>query len=146
MKSNSLLPSVNTLFDDFFSKDIFDWNNRNFSSLGSTLPSANLKENDEQMEIELVAPGMKKEDFKIEIENNLLSISCEKKEEKTEEDKKNKYTRKEFNYESFCRSFYLPSNVRKDEISATYKDGLLHVTILKNNDESGNGSKIITVK
>jgi HSP20 family protein len=96
---------VNTLFDDFFSKDVFDWSDKNFATIGSNLPSVNLKETDNKLEVDLAAPGMKKEDFKVEIDNNMLMISSERKEEKEETRKKDNYVRKEFNYQSFCRTF-----------------------------------------
>lgn len=86
IKRNGFLPSVNTLFDDIFSKDVFDWTDKNFSSNGSNLPSVNLKETENKLEVELAASGLKKEDFKIEIDNNMLMISSEikKKEKKLE--------------------------------------------------------------
>lgn len=146
IRGNSIFPSVNTFFDDVFSKNMFDWNEKNFSSLGSTLPSVNMKETDSEMKIELAAPGMNKEDFKIEIDNDILSISCEKEEHKTEENKDERYTRKEFSYQSFCRSFTLPDNLKKDEIEASYKDGLLHVTIMKNKEAKSKSTKLIPVK
>ena len=92
VKRNSLLPLIPTtnLIDDLFSRDIFDWTDRNFSSIGSNLPSVNLKETDTKLQVELAAPGMKKEDFKVEIDNNTLLISSEKEEE-TEEDDDGEY-------------------------------------------------------
>ncbi|MBP6551398.1 MAG: Hsp20/alpha crystallin family protein [Flavobacterium sp.] len=123
--------SVNSFFDDFITKDLFDWTDKNFASLGSNLPSVNLKETDTNIEIELAAPGMKKEDFKVEIENDMLMISSEKEEEKEEVGKKDNYIRKEFNYQSFCRTFSLPETANENKIEANYKDGILHVVIEK---------------
>jgi HSP20 family protein len=136
VKRDGLFPSligksVNTLFDDFLTKDLFDWTDRNFAALGSNLPSVNLKETDSKIEVEMAAPGMKREDFKVEIDNNTLMISSEKEEEKEETRKKDNFIRKEFNYQSFYRSFYLPENVDENKIEATYKDGILHVIIAK---------------
>ncbi|RKS98301.1 Hsp20/alpha crystallin family protein [Flavobacterium sp. 123] len=144
VKRNGLFPlvPVNTLLDDFFSKDIFDWSDKNFSSLGSNLPSVNLKETDDKIKIELAAPGLKKEDFKVEIDNNMLMISSEKKEEKEETRKKDNYIRKEFNYQSFSRSFSLPEYIDDSKIEANYKDGILHVDIAKKE----NGKKKVTKK
>lgn len=88
VKRNGLFPTVNTFFDDFISRDLFDWNDKNFTAIGSNLPSVNLKETDDKLQVELAAPGMKKEDFKVEIENNMLMISSERKEEKEETRKK----------------------------------------------------------
>lgn len=145
VKRDGLFPSlisksVNTLFDDFLTKDLFDWTDRNFASLGSNLPSVNLKETDSKIEVEMAAPGMKREDFKVEIDNNTLMISSEKEEEKEETRKKDNFIRKEFNYQSFYRSFYLPENVDENKIEATYKDGILHVLIAK---KPGSEKKIL---
>ena len=136
VKRDGLFPSlisksVNNFFDDFLTKDLFDWTDRNFAALGSNLPSVNLKETDSKLEVEMAAPGMKREDFKVEIDNNTLMISSEKEEEREETRKKDNYVRKVFNYQSFYRSFYLPENVDENKIEATYKDGILHVTIAK---------------
>jgi HSP20 family protein len=145
VKRDGLFPSlisksVNTLFDDFLTKDLFDWTDRNFASLGSNLPSVNLKETDSKIEVEMAAPGMKREDFKVEIDNNTLMISSEKEEEKEETRKKDNFIRKEFNYQSFYRSFYLPENMDENKIEATYKDGILHVIIAK---KPGSEKKIL---
>lgn len=144
VKRNGLFPLVpaNTLLDEFFSKDIFDWSDKNFSPLGSNLPSVNLKETDDKIKIELAAPGLKKEDFKVEIDNNMLMISSEKKEEKEETRKKDNYIRKEINYQSFSRSFSLPEYIDDSKIEANYKDGILHVDIAKKE----NGKKKVTKK
>lgn len=132
VRRNNLLPSFNNFFDDFFSKDLFDWNDKNFTVSGSTLPSVNVKETENDFNIELAVPGMKKEDFKIELDKHVLTISSEKKEEHEEKDKNGKYTRKEFNYQSFSRSFTLPANtVENEKIEASYKDGILHITVPK---------------
>jgi HSP20 family protein len=96
VKRDGLFPSlisksVNNFFDDFLTKDLFDWTDRNFASLGSNLPSVNLKETDKHLEVEMAAPGMKREDFKVEIDNNTLMISSEKEEEKEETRKKDNF-------------------------------------------------------
>ena len=138
--------SVNNFFDDFLSKDLFDWTDRNFASLGSNLPSVNLKETDNQLKVELAAPGMKREDFKVEIDNNMLMISSEKEEEKEEKNKKENFVRKEFNYQSFFRSFYLPDSVDENKIEANYKDGILHVAIAKKPGSKKTTMKTIPIK
>lgn len=145
-KKNGFVPIVNTFFDDFLSKDLTDWSGKNFSSLGGNLPSVNLKETDKKIEVELAAPGLKKEDFKIEIDNNMLSISSEKKEEKEENRKKDNYYRKEFNYQSFNRAFSLPDYADENNVSANYKDGILHVEIAKKEGATNKIAKTITVK
>nr|WP_315215905.1 Hsp20/alpha crystallin family protein [uncultured Flavobacterium sp.] len=148
VKRNGLFPlvPVNTFFDDLFTKDIFDWTDRNFSSIGSNLPSVNLKETDDLLKIELAAPGMKKEDFKVEIDNNTLLISSEKEEEKEETRKKDNYIRKEFNYQSFFRSFSLPEYIDESKIEANYKDGILHVNIAKKEGGKRKTTKRIAIK
>lgn len=131
VKRSGFLPLANTIFDDFLSKDLMDWTGTNFSAMGSSLPSVNLKETDKKIEVDLAAPGLKKEDFKVEIDNHMLTISSEKKEEKEENSKKDNYYRKEFNYQSFCRSFSLPDYADENSIKANYKDGILHIDITK---------------
>jgi len=147
MRSNSLNPALNNFFDDFFAKDLFDWNDKNFSGTDSTLPSVNVKQTDNEFEIELASPGIKKQDFKIELDKNLLTISAEQKEEREEKNKNEKYTRREFNYRSFSRSFTLPADVvQSDKIEAEYKDGILHITIPKNERAKPQPAKSIAVK
>ncbi len=150
VKRNGLFPSmgsksVNSFFDDFITKDLFDWTDKNFAGLGSNLPSVNLKETDTNIEIELAAPGMKREDFKVEIDNDVLMISSEKEEEK-EEVKKDNYIRKEFNYQSFNRTFTLPETVNENKIEANYKDGILHVVIGKKEGAKKRPLKNIPIK
>jgi HSP20 family protein len=136
VKRDGMFPSVvsklvNPLFEDFFTRDISDWADRSISAIGINLPSVNLKETDTKLEIELAAPGLKKEDFKIEVNNNMLVISAEKEEKKETSDKKDNYVRKEFNYQSFYRSFNLPDYADENKIEASYKDGILDVIIAK---------------
>lgn len=146
VKKNGSFPVMKTFFDDFFARDLFDWNNKNFAAVGSNVPSANLKETDSKFEVELAAPGMKKEDFNIEIEDNVLTISSEKQEELEESNKKEHYVRKEYNYTSFSRSFYLPDAADDDKVEATYKDGVLHVTIDKKESSKKKVGKRIQIK
>ena len=146
VKRNSSFPTVNTLFDDFFSKDVFDWSDKNFTAIGSNLPSVNLKETDNKLEVDLAAPGMKKEDFKVEIDNNMLMISSERKEEKEETRKKDNYVRKEFNYQSFCRTFTLPEYIDESKVEASYKDGILHIDITKKENGKKKAHQTIAIK
>ena len=126
-RSENMWPS---LFDRFFNSDLMDWNMSNFSGPNSTLPAVNVRETNDDFILEVAAPGMTKKDFKINYQNNTLTISSEKQEEK--EDKKNNYSRKEFSYQSFQRSFTVPGNaVDSEKISATYADGILNVIIPK---------------
>lgn len=130
--NSNLLPGLNSWFDDFMIRDMFDWSNFHFSNTGTTLPAVNIKETDEHFAVEVAAPGMKKEDFKIELDNNMLTISSEREEEKIDREDE-RFTKREFSYQSFQRSFSLPSGmVKEDKIEAKYHDGVLHLTIPKN--------------
>jgi HSP20 family protein len=94
------------------------------------IPAMNIKEKKQNFEIDVAAPGFDKKDFEVTIENGVLCISAEKKEEK--EVKEDEFTRKEFNYNSFSRRFTLPENVNEDEkIDAVYKDGILKLVLGK---------------
>ena len=112
-----------SLFDRFFDNELFDWSNKNYSNTNTTLPSVNIKEDDDGFEVEMAAPGFNKEDFKIELNNSVLSVSSEK-EVKNETKEGQQFTRKEFSYQSFSRSFTLPNIVEGDKISAKYEKGL----------------------
>lgn len=119
-----------SLFDRFFNNDLMDWNMSNFSGPNNTLPAVNVHETEDDYILEVAAPGMSKKDFKINYQNNTLTISSERKEEK--EDKRNNYSRREFSYQSFQRSFTVPGNiVESEKISASYADGILNVRIPK---------------
>tara|TARA_B110000285_G_scaffold197092_1_gene228494 strand:+ start:21 stop:437 length:417 start_codon:yes stop_codon:yes gene_type:complete len=116
-------PSINSLFDDFFTNtDKLDTNYNKH-----TTPAVNVKEDEKSFIIELAIPGMKKEDLSIELDSNKLSISTDKKSSKLED----KYTRREFVYGEFQRTFNLPKNVDEKNIGGDYKDGILTVTIPK---------------
>ncbi len=96
------------------------------------LPAVNILESDEGFTLELAAPGMQKSDFKINLDNNVLTLSSEK--QKDEDESNAKYSRREFSYSSFCRSFTLPKTIDLDKIKAGYKDGILSVSLPKRED------------
>lgn len=129
--NSPMMPTLPRLFDDFFTRDLFDWNTNNFSFTNTTLPAVNIVEDNDGFVVEMAAPGMKKDDFKIELDNEILKISSEKKEEKElKEDER--YTRREFSYQSFVRTFHLPKSVVDDsKIKAKYEDGILRIMIPK---------------
>jgi HSP20 family protein len=127
MKFSNQFPSM---FDRFFENDLFDWSTRHFSDTNTTLPSVNIKEDVNGFEVDMAAPGFEKKDFKIELLNNLLTISSEKKIE-TETKEGQQFTRQEFSYQSFSRSFTLPNTVEGDKIMAKYENGILKLTIPK---------------
>jgi HSP20 family protein len=90
-----------------------------------------VKEDNEAFRVEVAAPGLKKEDFKVTLDNGLLTISAENRREHEEKNAEGRYTRREFSYHSFSRSFTLPSTVEADRIDARYQDGILHLEIPK---------------
>ena len=130
IKRNRNLPSFSRFWDDDFLNR--DWGLSNFSDSGTNMPAVNIKENKDNFEVEMAAPGMKKDDFKVELDGNMLTISSEKTEEHEENKEDEKYSRREFSYQSFQRNFNLPKEVvDADKIKAHYRDGVLHLTIPK---------------
>ena len=139
VKTNSnWLPSI---FNDFFE---YEW----LAKTGVTAPAINVIENDKDYKVEMAAPGMTKDDFKVNVdENNNLTICMEKKEEKKEEKKDKKYLRREFSYSKFQQTILLPENVEKDKISAKVEHGILSIEIPKvKEEEKQKTSKAIEVK
>lgn len=119
-----LAPSFRTLVENFFGDgDPMNLIDRSIS------PAVNIRETEEAFLIELAAPGLKKEDFKVDIHNGVLTVSAEQKEEKQE--KKGEYTRREFSFTKFSRAFTLPGNVNGDQIQANYQNGLLTLDLPK---------------
>jgi HSP20 family protein len=112
------------LFSNFFDSDFVDNFNRRALD-----PAANILEHPESFELDLAAPGLKKDDFRINLENNILTISSDNVDEKVEESKN--YTRKEFYFGSFSRSFTLPKTIDLDKINADYENGILKVILPK---------------
>ncbi|WP_073003557.1 Hsp20/alpha crystallin family protein [Mariniphaga anaerophila] len=140
-RSENVLPSF---FDRFFNSDLMDWNLNNFSDVNTTLPAVNVKETDDDYILEVAAPGMSKKDFKINFQNNVLTISSEKQQEKKE--KEDNYTRREFSYQSFQRSFTVPHHdVDSDKISAAYGDGILSVKLPKREEAKPKPAKEIKI-
>ncbi|HPR01827.1 MAG TPA: Hsp20/alpha crystallin family protein [Saprospiraceae bacterium] len=130
--------SMVSLMDDFFRDDFWPTVPERFE-----VPAVNIAETDKAYNIEVAAPGMKKADFHIEVEAGNLVVSAEVKHE--EEKKEDHYTRKEFNYTSFKRSFWLPENVKEDAIKANYKEGVLYVTLPKSVKTPAKVTKTIAV-
>lgn len=122
-----------------------DWNRSNFSSTDTSLPAVNVKENENEFLIEVAAPGLKKEDFKVNYDNGHLTISSEKKNE-VEEKKGEKITRREFSYQSFQRSFTISENVvNAEKIVASYDNGILHITLPKREEVKPKPAKQIKI-
>ena len=133
-KKSGGMPS---LLSDFFrpatsllNRDIFDLEAEVFPArLGVNVPTANITETSKVYELELAAPGLEREDFNIEINNNMLMISAEKEVEKKEDEEG--YSRREYSFNSFSRSFALPEDIKENDIKAKYEKGILRVEIPK---------------
>ena len=133
MKRNgNLFNSLPSVFDDdFFTRDLFNWGLTNNSNTGTTIPAVNIKETADSFQVEMAAPGMTKKDFKIELDSNVLTITSERQHEQ-EQKEGERYSRKEFSYQSFQRTFTLPKEVVDDDkIEARYDNGVLHLVIPK---------------
>lgn len=127
----TLFPSLPSLLEDFFNRDWVDSTLAN-SNFSATLPAVNVRETNDNFIIDVAAPGMKRDDFKVELDNNVLTISSHQEEKQDESTETGNYTRREFNYQSFRRSFTLPENkVEGEKISARYVDGILHINVPK---------------
>lgn len=109
------------------------------------VPAVNIKETDLNFELELAVPGKKKEDFNIEIDHNVLTISSEEKNEIEEKDQDGRYTRKEFNYSSFRRAFTLPESVNSENINANYQDGVLKIALPKKEEALPKPKRLIEI-
>ena len=130
-----MLPTITRRnFRPFYMPNLFDddffpvLSNRN-----SSMPSVNIREDEKRYILDLAVPGINKDDLKIDINEDVLTISSETKNET--EESSDGYKRKEFSYSSFCRSFYIPENVNRDSIEANYKDGVLTVGLPKQEEE-----------
>jgi len=138
----SVLPGFPSWFDNFFENNLGTEFLSNFNT-GITLPAVNIKETNEEFILELAIPGMKKSDFIIDVENKILTIASEVKSEN--EEKNANYTRREFGYSSFKRTFTLPDSVASDKVKATYNDGILMVTLPKREEAKQKPPKRIEI-
>jgi HSP20 family protein len=139
-----MLPSITRrnfrpFFPSLFDDDFFTAS----SSRPNSMPAVNIREDEKNYFLELAVPGMDKKDLKIDINEDVLTISSETKNET--EDKQEGYTRKEFSYSSFVRSFYIPENVNKDSIQANYKEGILSVSFPKMQEEKNKITKEVKI-
>jgi len=138
-KLGERMPSV---FDDFF-KPWNEWfDNGNFLRRKMNVPAVNITEQKDGYQVSLAVPGMKKDDFKIAVDGNMLTISSEKEESSEDE----KFTRKEYSYSSFSRSFTLPEEISKDKIDAKYEDGVLKISLPRREEVKKPAAKQIAVK
>ena len=130
-------PAFTSLFDDLIFNQ--DWNNQNFS-----LPAVNIIDADDHFDVQLATPGMKKSDFQIEVEEGELIISSDTDTQSNETE--TSFTRKEFGYHSFKRSFNIPDTIYVDRISATYKEGILTVSLPKKEEALPQPKKLVSIK
>jgi HSP20 family protein len=131
-RSNRVFPSLPSFFDDFWTRDLLGLADTNDVAYGSSLPAVNISETNDEFEVDVAAPGFRKDDFKIELDNNVLSISSEVEEKQEDKDKEGNFRRREFRYASFSRSFTLPEGqVNTEKIKAEYVDGVLKVHLPK---------------
>jgi HSP20 family protein len=142
LRYNTELPEI---LNQFFENDLEKWSKKNYSRTHTTLPAVNIIENKEAYEVQMAAPGFKKGDFNIELDNDLLTISSEKEvDNEIKEDEV--FTRKEFSYQSFTRSFRLPELIENEKIKAAYKDGILKIVIPKKDESKPKPARKISVK
>lgn len=138
--------TMTNVFDDLFSRDLWNWGLANNSLTNTTIPAVNIKETADGFEVEMAAPGMRKEDFKVELEDNNLTISSEFQNQNEVKDGE-RYTRREFSYQSFQRSFMLPKNVVDiDQINARYENGVLRLFIPKREEAKQKPPRMIEIK
>ncbi len=136
-RNNLVFPS---LMNEIFKPDWFG----GMENLNSSVPAVNIKENEKDFELELAVPGRKKDDFNIEVDNNVLTVSSEvKTENETSEDN---FTRREFGFTSFKRAFTLPETIDEDKIKADYVDGLLRFTLPKKKEALPKPKRMIELK
>jgi HSP20 family protein len=146
-KNGNLFRSFPSLLnDDLFTRDLFNWGLTNNSNTDTTIPAVNIKETGDAFEVEMAAPGMTKNDFKIELDANVLTITSERKMDQ-EQNEDSRYTRREFSYESFQRTFSLPKQVvDEDKIEAKYENGVLHLIIPKKEQAKQKPARLIQIK
>lgn len=137
---------MTNLFDDLFSRDLWNWGLANNSNTNTTIPAVNIRESADSYEVEMAAPGMRKEDFKVELDGNNLTISSEMQNQQ-EEKEGERYTRREYSYQSFQRTFTLPKNVVDvDQINAKYENGVLRLLIPKREEARQKPPRMIEIK
>jgi HSP20 family protein len=144
-QSGTMFPTLPSLLEDFFNRDWLDSTlaNGNYSA---SLPAVNVRETNDNYIIDVAAPGMKREEFKVELDNNVLTISSQKDQKQDQTEESGIYARREFNYQSFQRSFTLPENkVEGEKISARYVDGILNITVPKKDEAKIKPTKQILI-
>jgi len=137
LKNNAVNPFFNDVLDSLLNDSYIG------NKLVARVPAVNIAETENEFQIELAAPGLKKEDFKINLDKNVLTVSSEKKSESVDEGKK--FSKREYSYSSFSRSFTLPESADHSKIEADYTDGVLKLTVTKK-EEAKFQSREIAIK
>ncbi len=133
-----------TVFDDMFKTDWLG-GTTNVNSIGTSIPAVNIHESDDNFLVAVAAPGKLREDFKIELDNDVLTISSEEKKENETSEKKGRYTRREFSYSTFKRAFSLPETVDNEKISASYNNGVLEINLPKREEAKVQPKRMIEI-
>jgi len=141
--SNQNFPTLSNWLDDIFNRDLIPSVFTSNFNTGITLPKVNIKETANDFAVEMAVPGLKKSDFQIDIDNQVLSISTETKEDN--EHKEENYTRREFGYSSFKRTFTLPESVNADKINAIYNEGILSILLPKKEEAKQKPARSIKI-
>ena len=139
VRFSNQMPSV---FERFFDGELTGWSN---NRTGSTLPSVNIRETKDGFNVEVAAPGFEKEDFNIELNHDILTISSEKRSENEVKDNE-EYTRREYFYSAFRRSFIVPDSADGEKINAEYKNGVLSISIPKKEEAKPKPKRMIEIK
>jgi HSP20 family protein len=144
--------SLPSLMDEFFSHDpLFKWGTdwmtdfNSGRSLGTSLPAVNIRETNDEFVLEVAAPGMSKQNFRVECSGNQLTISYQQQQENTNGSQNTDYWRREFNFESFQRSFQLPETANSEKVDARYVDGILTVTVAKKEEARNQPARTISI-
>ena len=143
LRSRNFFPGI---ADDFFGRNFLPGNDLFDTQTGISMPSVNIVEGKEDFRIEVAAPGLEKDDFKIDLENNVLTISSEREDNNEQKKDDSRYMRREFCYSSFSRAFSLPNTVDADKIEANHKNGVLSIAIPKREEAKVKPAKQIVIK
>jgi len=135
---DSWIPSI---FEDLFN----DSRLANVANFGSTVPAVNIKETKDDFQVDVAVPGKSKEDFQIELNSDVLTIASEEKTENEHTSEDGRFTRREFSYSTFKRSFHLPDTVEQDKIKASYRDGVLRINVPKKDEVKAKTKRMIAV-
>ena len=135
--------SFGYVLDDIFNRSLSEFSNNNLSM---NMPATNIIQNEDSFIVELAAPGLNKEDFEIKVEKDILSISASTSNENSEVNEKTNYSKREFNYSSFSKTFHLPETIDSDNISANYENGVLKLNLNVKEEAKDKEAKKIVIK